>query len=167
MSQLTEIPPGYVLTHYEDGQPVYAKPSKRPALPTRMPQDVSEPQKGVLTATTPGNRPKPTRIRQSSKPTLNKLEARCLAQVLKPMYPGLRIAEQAWRVKIAGSAWYKVDFFVPALMEAHEVKGPRVMKNFASRQMLALKVAATTWPEIKWFLHWHENGQWQRQIVLP
>ena len=158
MSQLTEIPPGYVLTHYEDGQPVYAKPSKRPALPTRMPQDAPEAPKA----------PKPPqRIRQSSKPLLNKLETSCLRDVLEPMYPSQRIVSQGMRVKIAGSAWYKVDFWVPAVQEAHEVKGPKVMKNQQSRQMLALKVAATTWPEIKWFLHWHENGQWQSQIVLP
>ena len=107
----------------------------------------------------------PKRIRQSNAPVMNKLEAR-FAMHLMARNPGVRIVPQGMRVQIANGAWFKVDFYIPALNIAHEVKGPRVMKNQQSRQLLALKVAAKEWPEIQWFLNWYEDGEWRQQEVL-
>ena len=106
------------------------------------------------------------RIRQSTAPVMNKLESR-FAMHLNALNPGVRIVAQGMRVQIANGAWFKVDFYMPALKIAHEVKGPRVMKNQQSRQLLALKVAAKEWPEIQWFLNWYEGGEWFQQEVLP
>jgi hypothetical protein len=106
------------------------------------------------------------RIRQSAAPVMNKLESQWLMQ-LERMYQGCRIVPQGMRVKIATGAWYKVDFFIPARMVAFEVKGPKVMHNQQSRQLLALKVAASQWPEIAWWLVWWEKGgEWKQQRVL-
>jgi len=107
------------------------------------------------------------RIRQSSAPLLNGIETRFKNEVLSLRYhASTRVVAQGMRVKIANGSWYKVDFYVPELSMAHEVKGPRVMKNLQSRQMLALKTAASQWPEIAWWIHWFENGQWHEQHVL-
>lgn len=117
---------------------------------------------------------KPKRIRQSEKPLLNKLEGEWFERIRFefPNYP--RPKPQAVKLKIAGSAFYKPDFFVtswphvggPAQPTAWEVKGMKG-KNI-DRGKLALKVAATAWPEIKFILVWKdEAGQWQEQHVLP
>lgn len=96
---------------------------------------------------------------------MNKLEGDFLSY-LQSVYTDQRIVPQGMRVKIATGAWFKVDFFIPAKLVAYEVKGPKVMQNQQSRQLLALKVAAAQWPEIEWWLVWKENITWQKQKVL-
>ena len=105
------------------------------------------------------------RLRQDAKPLMNGLETDFLSY-LESAYAGFRIVPQGMRVKIATGAWFKVDFFIPAKLAAYEVKGPKVMYNQQSRQLLALKVAAAQWPEITWWLAWKENRVWQKQQVL-
>ncbi len=106
------------------------------------------------------------RIRQSSKPKLNRLESEWLEFL--EMNHDCFIHSQSWRVRIANGAWFKVDFcaFVNGRWIAWEVKGPKFGKN-VDRGLLALKCAATTYPEVKWVLAWKEKGEWKTQEVLP
>lgn len=107
------------------------------------------------------------RIRQDSKPLLNKLETQWLA-LLKIWYPTVTIHAQEWRVRIGNGAWFKVDFcaFINGTWTAWECKGPKQGKN-VDRGMLALKCAASQFPEVRWYLVWKENGHWSEQPVLP
>ena len=112
------------------------------------------------------------RVRQG-KDELNKLELRWEAYQ-KALNPNVELIPQSWRVKIASGSWYKIDFVEPAGGDnrgwaGHEIKGPRVMKNQQSRQLLALKVAAHQWPQIAWFLWWEdgEKNKWKMQRIFP
>lgn len=101
------------------------------------------------------------RIRQSDKPEMNRLESEWFHHI---HHLGAR--PQAIKLKLARSVFYKPDFFSPTTMTAWEVKGLNG-KNI-DRGKLALKCAATAWPEIKFILVWKdEQGQWQEQHVLP
>lgn len=106
------------------------------------------------------------RQREEETPLLNKLETAFLAELTFTL-PGVKVHAQSWRVKIARSSWFKVDFCacVDGQWVAWEVKGNKG-KNI-DRGKLALKVAASAYPEVKWFLVWRIDGQWQRQEILP
>lgn len=107
------------------------------------------------------------RIRQSSKPLLNKLEQE-YSLVLFDRYGqfGMMVLPQSIRFKLGNGIWYKPDFVVlgETGIMAFEVKGP-----FAHRGGFEnLKVAAHQYGKrIKWTLVWKEQGQWKEQIVLP
>lgn len=107
------------------------------------------------------------RIRQDSKPLMNKLETEWLNR-LREVYPNVQIHSQEWRVKIGNGAWFKVDHcaFIEGKWTAWEVKGPKEGKNVA-RGLLALKCASKSFPEVEWILVWKQNGIWSQQIVLP
>jgi hypothetical protein len=95
------------------------------------------------------------------------LETKALAW-LQSIYPSANFHAQAWRVKLANGAWYKVDLC--AFLETHwhgwEVKELR--GKSATRGILALKCAAHQFPEVRWHLIWRKKGQpWQDQEVLP
>lgn len=113
------------------------------------------------------------RIRQSDK-LMNGLEAEFFERIRYeyPNYP--RPKPQAVKLKISNGAFFKPDFFVTAwphagghaMATAWEVKGLKG-KNI-DRGKLALKCAASAWPEIKFILVWKdEQGNWQEQLVLP
>lgn len=114
------------------------------------------------------------RIRQSSKPVMNKLEQEWF-DILNAQYPNFpRPRAQAVRLKIGNGAWYKGDIaslywpvpMGPAMPTIWECKGPKEMKNVA-RGILAIKSAAHQWPEIAFWLVWKENGEFRQQRVLP
>lgn len=106
-------------------------------------------------------KPKAKRIRQSTAPEMNKLESEWFHHI---HHLGAR--PQAIKLKLARSVFYKPDFFSARTLTAWEVKGLKG-KNI-DRGKLALKVAATAWPEIKFILVWKDaNGMWQKQHVLP
>ncbi len=113
----------------------------------------------------------PKRLRQSSKPLMNKLEAAWLAE-LERRHPGVVIWKQALRWKLGNGIWYKVDFaaFVgwtqkPTELTCWEVKGPHAFRGGFEN----LKVAASLYPEVRWVLVWKDKatGAWQEQEVLP
>jgi hypothetical protein len=117
-----------------------------------------------------GVKTQPKRIRQSPKPLLNKLESEWLTQLKHvPIHgcSGVSIHAQAWRVKLANGAWFKVDFCacVAGKWTAWECKGSKDGKN-VDRGMLALKCAAAQFPEVRWILVWKEKGKWMTQQVL-
>ena len=114
------------------------------------------------------------RVRQSAKPLMNKLEAEFYARIKNeyPNYPEVRL--QAKRYRLGNGIWYKPDFTCsaypvtvgeigPARETAWEVKGPHAFRGGFEN----LKVAAATFPEVRWILVWKENGQWKQQEVLP
>ena len=112
--------------------------------------------------------PTPKRIRQSTKPLLNKLEADFF-EALK--YRWKIIVPQGMRFRLANGLWYKPDFvaFPHGLesqdirLRAYECKGPHAFRGGFEN----LKMAATTYPQIRWTLVWKEDGQWKEQGVLP
>jgi hypothetical protein len=110
----------------------------------------------------------PKRIRQDSRPLMNKLE--------QEWYSVLRVRHkivcaQSIRFKLGNGIWYKPDFLAwpvgfesqDARMRAFEVKGPHAFRGGFEN----LKVVAHQYPQIKWTLVWKDNGQWKEQTVLP
>lgn len=112
-----------------------------------------------------------TRIRQSSEPPLNKLEIewKVILDGLFPNYP--RPRAQSRRYKLGNGIWYKPDFVAqswpqangPAIETAWEVKGSHAFRGGFEN----LKVAAATFPEVRWILVWKKDREWFQQIVLP
>lgn len=110
----------------------------------------------------------PKRIRQSSKPLMNKLESEWL-EVLKTRFR--IVTTQSLRFMLGNGIWYKPDFVAwptglesqDLRMRAFEVKGPRAFRGGFEN----LKVAAHQYPQIKWTLVWKQDGQWKEQVVLP
>jgi hypothetical protein len=121
----------------------------------------------VIPQAAPATRP-PKRIRQDTKPLMNKLELEWL-DVLKESYIQRPILIQAIRLRLANGLWYKPDFIVlngisdPVFGYGYEVKGPHAFRGGFEN----LKMAATKYPSIKWFLVWKEKGTWMEQEVLP
>jgi len=113
------------------------------------------------------------RIRQSAKPLMNKLEQEFFNGLETrgtdcstfPLIGSLRA--QALKFKIANNAFYKPDItgFCDGRLHAWEVKGNKG-KNI-DRGKLALKVAASAWPEVVFILAWKTDGQWNEQRILP
>lgn len=105
------------------------------------------------------------RIRQSSKPDMNKLETRFL-NYQKARFPSLPFYCQSLRFKLGNGIWYKPDMFTPlfeGMPACWEVKGPHAFRGGFEN----LKVAASRYLDFKWFLTWEQDGRWQEQLVLP
>jgi hypothetical protein len=125
--------------------------------------------KEMLTRSAGGKPPAPSkRIRQSSKPKMNKLETEWL-QVLQSAYDGCPILCQAVKLELATGLWYTPDFFVSASVSypeksiAWEVKGPHAFGGALEK----LKMAARVHPWCKFYLVWKLDGAWKEQEVLP
>ena len=106
------------------------------------------------------------RIRQSAKPIMNKLEQDWFSLLLKcPSIDHLRA--QAIKFKIGNNAFYKPDItgWVSGRLTAWECKG-NAGKNI-DRGKLALKVAASAWPDVEFILVWRIDGIWKQQLIVP
>jgi hypothetical protein len=102
------------------------------------------------------------RIRQNTKPLMNKLETEFL-NVLLADFIHLEIHAQAITFKLANGLRYTPDFFNFHRRTAWEVKGKWVDGDSFPK----LKMAASVFPEISWRLVWKdENKKWQQQIIL-
>jgi hypothetical protein len=107
----------------------------------------------------------PRRIRQDTKPLLNKLEMEWY-HVLKRSYgPDVPVFSQAIRFRLGNGIWYKPDFMVFGTPQfyGYEVKGPHAFRGGFEN----LKVCVNLYREIKWYLVWKLDGQWEEQEVLP
>lgn len=104
------------------------------------------------------------RIRQDTKPLLNKLESEWHT-ILKEAYPeGTIIIAQGIRFRLGNGIWYKPDFVVFGIKTyAYEVKGPKSWRGGFEN----LKVAASQYVNIRWSLIWKEGFHWQEQEVMP
>lgn len=110
-------------------------------------------------------KPKPAkRVRQSSKPLMNKLENDFYKYLLANFTANL-IKIQSLRFKLGNGIWYKPDFVITsAWTQCYEVKGPHAFRGGFEN----LKVAAGLYAELKWLLVWKdEAGTWQKQVILP
>lgn len=115
------------------------------------------------TVATPPKPPK--RIRQSSKPLMNKLEQEWHG-ILSDR-PGYVVLAQSIRFMLGNGIWYKPDFVVlgEAGIMAYEVKGPHAFRGGFEN----LKVAAHIYQRnIWWWLVWKDDrDHWQEQRILP
>ncbi len=110
------------------------------------------------------------RLRQSSKPLMNKLETEFNAILQTGKMFGLTVSNvraQSIRFKLGNGIWFKPDFTC-RVMETQfpmgiEVKGPHAFRGGFEN----LKVAASQYPEIKWLLVWKDKGQWTFQDIFP
>ena len=115
---------------------------------------------GIKTAPAPAAK---KRVRQSSKPLMNKLEADGMAWAERFYGTGFRA--QAVRFRLGNGIWYKPDavsksFYTPVILE---FKGPHAFRGGFEN----LKVAAALYPEWNWVLCWKDNGEWTTQKILP
>ncbi len=123
--------------------------------------------RGVLKDSKPAKR-----IRQS-EPKIRPWEQEW-ADKLKSSGEWMHVKAQSFRVRLANGAWYKPDVSAVSALAAQdeqqiycwEIKGGKKMKGVA-KGILALKVAASQYPEIVWTLCYKEKGEWMQQIVDP
>lgn len=104
------------------------------------------------------------RIRQSSKPLLNNLEAEFAAHHY--LLTRQNLIPQSIRFRLGNGIWYKPDFvsFCPTMgVTAFEIKGPHAHRGGFEN----LKVAAGLYKDITWRLCWKDQGEWMAQLVLP
>jgi hypothetical protein len=107
------------------------------------------------------------RIRQDSKPLMNKLENSWFTRLVA-IGKVKNLSAQSLRFKLANGAWYKTDMagWIDGRLTCWECKGPACMKNVA-RGILTVKCAAALWPEIDFILIWRVRGVFHQQKVLP
>lgn len=112
------------------------------------------------------------RIRQFTKPLMNKLEREWYLWILDRYADAAPIRIQAKTYKLANGVKYTPDFTcskwigMAGRMEcetAWEVKGPHAWDD----AIVKLKVAASVFPEVQWILVTKENGRWKQQVILP
>ena len=141
-------------------------------LPARYQAQLAKqlyPETPPLTADEAATMPKPKkRLRQSSKPLMNKLETEFYNHLVAQATPTASIFPQAIRLELARGHWYKADFFVPGGYGSdcgcfYEVKGPHAFRGGFEN----LKVAARRYPFFQFALVWLDDGKWQEQVVLP
>ena len=107
----------------------------------------------------------PKRIRQSTKPLMNKLEGEFLAW-LRAFYPSEKFYPQSIRFRLANGVTYSPDivsFTWSDQTTVWEVKGKMAWDD----AIVKLKVFAAQYPEIRVRLAWKQNNRWEQQEVLP
>lgn len=123
----------------------------------------------VLARILPRYAPK-KRLRQSTKPLMNKLETEFMDWLVRTGTPKENIFPQAMRLEISNGHWYKPDFFVtPTESDEwpqgrfYECKGPHSFRGGFEN----VKDAARRFKHFKFILVWLDDDRWQEQIVLP
>lgn len=119
----------------------------------------------LIEALTKPKEKEPKRVRQNSKPLLNKLETE-YSWLLG--HWGEHVHAQSITLKLANGVRYTPDFFSLSSVgsgrpKAWEVKGKHAWED----SLLKIKFAAKEYPEIKFLLVWKEKGKWCQQEVLP
>lgn len=117
------------------------------------------------------NPARPPRIRQSSKPLMNKLETQYfnLIKDRYPNYPPVRAQAKTFRLcngvrftpDLSCSIWPVEQG--PARETCWEIKGPKSWDD----AIVKAKMAAHEYPEICWRFAWKHEGKWCEQILLP
>ena len=106
------------------------------------------------------------RIKQRTKgPT--KLESRFRTEVLSRLWDQSEVncKEQSITFRLANGVRYTPDFVawnIDGGLVCYEVKGPHAFDGALEK----LKVAASVYPKIQWWLYWIFDGEWQHQLVL-
>ena len=135
------------------GEPLYPEDARRRAL-----AEIQITTGGIV-------KPTPKRIRQSSKPKSNKLESD-YGNLLKAMFPSNEVLEQAVTFRLANGVRYTPDWVMLAEVDGlycYEIKGRKSWDD----SIVKLKVAASTYPKVHWYLCDKPDGSWREQEVLP
>lgn len=105
------------------------------------------------------------RLRQSSKPLLNKLETAFLEEYLQEYYTPQQIHPQRFQLRLANGLRYKPDFVTITGngCTCWEAKGPHSFRGGFEN----LKSAAALFIGITFILVWKDSGEWKQQIILP
>lgn len=105
------------------------------------------------------------RLRQSSKPDLNKLESAFLLHLREQLGQSATILAHDLTFRLGNGVRYTPDFvvFYGGLACCYEVKGPRAWDD----AIVKLKVAPGKYPMFKWVLAWRDGGKWKLQTMLP
>lgn len=103
------------------------------------------------------------RVKQSSKPLLNKLESEFLARWERNFGPQGKLKIQAITFRLGNGVRYTPDFVDLEGKSAYEVKGPFMRED----ARIKLEVAAHEYSEFTWFLYWKDCGEWRNQRILP
>lgn len=110
--------------------------------------------------------PKPRkRLRQSSKPLMNKLEQERY-DLLKTDSLVANLRAQSLTFRLANGLRFTPDLtydLIDGSRYVDEVKG----KHTWDDSLAKLKMAASVYPEWRWRLVWKEDGQWETQEILP
>lgn len=110
------------------------------------------------------NKPK-KRLRQDSKPSMNKLEREFFAYITR-LHPTVKFHVQAVTFKLANGLRYTPDFtgLINGQQMAYETKGVWVDGDSFPK----LKMAATVFTDTKFVLCWKDktSGAWQFQEIL-
>jgi hypothetical protein len=101
------------------------------------------------------------RLRQKTKGP-NKLEAEWGERLQHSGIEYRRHSDIAFRLANGVVYWPDWTGYTEGQPCAWEVKG--FMRDDAA---VKLKVAASLYPEVRWFLVWKEKGEWKQQEVLP
>jgi hypothetical protein len=104
------------------------------------------------------------RVRQSSKPLMNRLETEFHQHLVDRFNPA-QISCQSIKLRLANGLTYLPDFIVfsPHGVLAFETKG----KWIDGDSIPKLKMAAAVYPCIKFTLVWKIGGVWKSQEILP
>jgi len=123
------------------------------------------PNAPLVTAVSMLDKVKP-RIRQSSKPLMNKLETQFMNEQLRGAGWD-EILTQQFKFKLGNGVWYCPDFICKKhdafRHVAYEVKGDW----FTDDSKVKIKVAAGLYPTFIWTMAWKREGRWLYQLVLP
>lgn len=104
------------------------------------------------------------RIRQSSKPVLNKLEQGWLDYAKRQFAHERPIMAQSIGFRLGNGVVYWPDFVSESFTHAWEIKGRQPIQDDS---VVKIKVAARLFPQIEWRLVWKNfNGAWVEQKVL-
>jgi len=110
-------------------------------------------------------KPKPAkRIRQDSKPTMNKLEQAWFEKIKQDLFTA-KVYVQAMKFKLCNGVTYCPDFVVvqhAGHMICYETKG--FMRDDAA---IKIKMAAKEFPNFTWILAWKESNEWKTQTIFP
>ena len=118
--------------------------------------------KGELAAKCPS--PSKKRIRQQSKPLMNKLEQEAFFKI-NSEHPDWTIRHHCLTFTLANGVRYTPDICgidPNGRVHCWEVKGPKIWDD----AVVKIKVAASHWNEISWTLIWKEGGRWSGQPIL-
>lgn len=128
-------------------------PSYQAPDPKIAPSTSQTPRKGVL-----------KRLRQSSRPLMNRLELEYLRR-LQGLFPNQTFRCQAVKFRLANGVWLTPDIVNIELKDIYEVKG----QWFVDDAKVKIKVAAAMYPEFVWHLVWKdkETNHWCDQTIIP
>ena len=129
------------------------------------PQMIAMVQAARGDASMPKPEPAPTRIRQTTKPELNKTERRGI-EFLKRRYPDAKLRIHSKTYVLANGVRYtpEATAVINGVERAWEVKGPKIWDDATVK----IKVAANEFPEIIWNMIWEDKKtkEWRSQIIL-